>query len=63
MGRGKFIDELFGEKCEHNYIQPTFITDYPEHVSANLAHRNKPGYTERFELMINSTEVANAFRA
>ena len=62
MGRGKFIDELFGEKCEHNYIQPTFITDYPVDMSPlTKAHRDKPGYTERFELMINGTEVANAY--
>lgn len=62
MGRGKLIDELFGEKCEHNYVQPTFITDYPVDMSPlTKAHRDKPGYTERFELMINGTEVANAY--
>ena len=62
MGRGKLIDELFGEKCEHHYIQPTFIMDYPTDMSPlTKAHRDKPGYTERFELMINGTEVANAY--
>lgn len=62
MGRGKLIDELFGEKCEHNYVQPTFITDYPVDMSPlTKAHRDKPGYTERFELMINGTELANAY--
>ena len=62
MGRGKLIDELFGEKCEHLYIQPTFITDYPVDMSPlTKVHRDKPGYTERFELFINGTEVANAY--
>ena len=62
MGRGKLIDELFGERCEHHYIQPTFIMDYPTDMSPlTKAHRDKPGYTERFELMINGTEVANAY--
>jgi lysyl-tRNA synthetase class 2 len=62
MGRGKLIDELFGEKCEHQYIQPTFITDYPVDMSPlTKTHRDKPGYTERFELFINGTEVANAY--
>ena len=62
MGRGKLIDELFGEKCEHHYIQPTFIMDYPTDMSPlTKVHRDKPGYTERFELMINGTEVANAY--
>jgi lysyl-tRNA synthetase class 2 len=62
MGRGKLIDEMFGEKCEHHYIQPTFIMDYPVDMSPlTKAHRSKPGYTERFELMINGTEVANAY--
>ena len=62
MGKGKLIDELFGEKCEHHYIQPTFITDYPVEMSPlTKVHRSKPGYTERFELMINGTEVANAY--
>lgn len=62
MGKGKLIDELFGEKCEHHYIQPTFITDYPVEMSPlTKVHRDKPDYTERFELMINGTEVANAY--
>ena len=62
MGRGKLIDELFGEKCEHHYIQPTFIMDYPTDMSPlTKAHRDKPGYTERLETMINGTEVANAY--
>ena len=62
MGKGKLIDELFGERCEHKYIQPTFIMDYPIDMSPlTKAHRSKPGYTERFELMINGTEVANAY--
>jgi len=62
MGRGKLIDEIFGEKCEHTYIQPTFITDYPIDMSPlTKAHRDKQGYTERFELFINGTEVANAY--
>jgi lysyl-tRNA synthetase, class II len=62
MGTGKLIDELFGEKCEHNYIQPTFITDYPTETSPlTKMHRSKPGVTERFELMINGKEIANAY--
>lgn len=62
MGKGKLIDELFGEKCEHNYIQPTFITDYPTETSPlTKMHRSKPGLTERFELMINGKEIANAY--
>tara|TARA_B100001115_G_scaffold129511_1_gene97511 strand:+ start:2063 stop:3793 length:1731 start_codon:yes stop_codon:yes gene_type:complete len=62
MGKGKLIDELFGEKCEPNYIQPTFITDYPVEMSPLCKkHRDKPEYTERFELMINGKEVANAY--
>jgi len=62
MGRGKLIDELFGTKCEHHYIQPTFIMDYPSDMSPlTKAHRDKPGYTERFELLVNGTEVANAY--
>ena len=62
MGKGKLIDEIFGEKCEHHLVQPTFITDYPVEMSPlTKAHRDKPGYTERFELFINGTEVANAY--
>jgi lysyl-tRNA synthetase class 2 len=62
MGKGKLIDQLFGEKCEHNYIQPTFIIDYPTETSPlTKKHRSKPGVTERFELMINGKEIANAY--
>lgn len=62
MGRGKLIDEIFGEKCEKNYIQPTFITDYPIEMSPlTKKHREKEGLVERFELMINGKEVANAY--
>jgi len=62
MGKGKLIDEMFSEKCEHLYIQPTFITDYPVDMSPlTKVHRDNPNYTERFELMINGTEVANAY--
>ena len=62
MGKGKLIDSLFGEKCEHNYIQPTFIIDYPAETSPlTKMHRSKPGLTERFELMINGKEIANAY--
>jgi len=62
MGKGKLIDELFGAKCEHNYIQPTFIIDYPTETSPlTKMHRSKPGVTERFELMINGKEIANAY--
>lgn len=62
MGKGKLIDELFGEKCEKHYIQPTFIMDYPVEMSPlTKVHRDDPAYTERFELMINGTEVANAY--
>ena len=62
MGRGKLIDEIFGEKCEHHYIQPTFIIDYPVEMSPlTKKHRSKPGLVERFELMINGKEVANAY--
>lgn len=62
MGKGKLIDEIFGEKCEHHYIQPTFITDYPVEMSPLCKkHRDNPEYTERFELFVNGTEVANAY--
>lgn len=61
-GKGKLIDEIFGEKCEGNYIQPTFITDYPIEMSPLCKkHRDNPELTERFELMINSKEIANAY--
>lgn len=62
MGHGKLIDEIFGEKCEHHYVQPTFIIDYPVEMSPlTKKHRSKPGLVERFELMINGKEVANAY--
>jgi lysyl-tRNA synthetase, class II len=62
MGKGKLIDEIFGAKCEHTYIQPTFITDYPVEMSPlTKKHRSKEGLVERFELMINGKEVANAY--
>uniref|UniRef100_UPI00404B5DD2 lysine--tRNA ligase n=1 Tax=Gelidibacter sp. TaxID=2018083 RepID=UPI00404B5DD2 len=62
MGKGKLIDEIFGEKCEGNYIQPTFITDYPKEMSPLCKeHRNNPELTERFELMVCGKEVANAY--
>lgn len=62
MGKGKIIDEIFGEKCEGNYIQPTFITDYPIEMSPlTKRHRNNPQLTERFELMVNGKELANAY--
>jgi lysyl-tRNA synthetase, class II len=62
MGKGKLIDELFSEKCEHHYIQPTFITDYPVEMSPlTKKHRSKPGLVERFELMANGKEIANAY--
>ena len=62
MGKGKLIDEIFGEKCEGNYIQPTFITDYPIEMSPlTKRHRNNPDLTERFELMVNGKELANAY--
>lgn len=62
MGKGKMIDEIFGEKCEHHYIQPTFITDYPVEMSPLCKrHRENPELTERFELMVNGKELANAY--
>jgi len=62
MGKGKLIDEIFGEKCEGNYIQPTFITDYPKEMSPLCKkHRDNPELTERFELMVNGKEIANAY--
>lgn len=62
MGKGKLIDEIFGEKCEGNYIQPTFITDYPKEMSPlTKKHRDNPELTERFELMVNGKELANAY--
>jgi len=62
MGKGKLIDEIFGEKCEGNYIQPTFITDYPVEMSPLCKkHRDNPELTERFELMVNGKELCNAY--
>lgn len=62
MGVGKLIDEIFGEKCEHHYIQPTFIIDYPKEMSPlTKEHRTNPALTERFELMVNGKELANAY--
>ena len=62
MGKGKLIDEIFGETCEGSFIQPTFITDYPVAMSPlTKMHRSKPGLTERFELMVNGKELANAY--
>jgi lysyl-tRNA synthetase class 2 len=62
MGKGKLIDEIFGEKCEHHYVQPTFIIDYPVEMSPlTKKHRSKPGLVERFELIINGKEIANAY--
>jgi lysyl-tRNA synthetase class 2 len=62
MGKGKLIDELFGEKCEYHYVQPTFITDYPKEMSPLCKeHRDNPELTERFELLVNGKELANAY--
>jgi lysyl-tRNA synthetase class 2 len=62
MGVGKLIDEIFGERCEHHYVQPTFITDYPKEMSPlTKEHRSNPALTERFELMVNGKELANAY--
>jgi len=62
MGKGKLIDAIFGDKCEHHYIQPTFIIDYPTETSPlTKMHRNKPGVTERFELLIDGKEITNAY--
>ena len=62
MGKGKLIDEIFGEKCEGNYIQPTFITDYPKEMSPlTKQHRDNPDLTERFELMVCGKEIANSY--
>jgi lysyl-tRNA synthetase class 2 len=60
MGKGKLIDEIFGEKCEGNFIQPTFITDYPKKCRLCKKHQN-PELTERFELMVCGKEIANAY--
>jgi len=62
MGKGKLVDELFSEKCEDKYVQPTFIIDYPVEMSPlTKKHRSKPGLVERFELIINGKEIANAY--
>jgi lysyl-tRNA synthetase class 2 len=62
MGKGKLIDAIFGEKCEKNYVQPSFIIDYPVEMSPlTKKHRDKRGLVERFELMINGKEIANAY--
>ena len=62
MGKGKLIDEIFSEKCERHFIQPTFIIDYPVEMSPlTKKHRSKPGLVERFELIVNGKEIANAY--
>jgi lysyl-tRNA synthetase class 2 len=62
LGKGKLVDEIFGEKCEAHYVQPTFIIDYPVEMSPlTKKHRSKPGLVERFELMVNGKEIANAY--
>ena len=62
MGKGKLVDELFSEKCEDKYVQPTFITDYPVEMSPlTKKHRSKAGLVERFELVVNGKEIANAY--
>lgn len=62
MGKGKMIDEIFSEKCEHHFVQPTFIIDYPVEMSPlTKKHRSKPGLVERFELLVNGKEIANAY--
>jgi lysyl-tRNA synthetase class 2 len=62
MGKGKLVDAIFSEKCEHSLVQPTFIIDYPTETSPlTKMHRSKPGLTERFELFINCKEIANAY--
>ena len=62
VGKGKLIDEIFGGKCEAHYVQPTFIIDYPVEMSPlTKKHRSKPGLVERFELIINGKEIANAY--
>ena len=62
MGKGKLVDEIFSEKCEHHFVQPTFIIDYPVEMSPlTKKHRSKPGLVERFELIVNGKEIANAY--
>ena len=62
MGKGKIIDSIFGDKCESNFLQPTFITDYPKEMSPlTKVHRNDKNLTERFELIVNGKEIANAY--